>query len=140
GMQDAFNLAWKLALVARGIIKGSGTEVLLDSFSPERGYIGDQVLKNADRLTAVATTRNPVLRAVRDVAGHLMLGLAPVQHTLADTMTEVSIGYPASPLNAGSTSGLTGPAPGQRILTDLPFGADGEPRFAVMATGEAAAG
>jgi hypothetical protein len=61
-----------------------------------------------------------------------------VQHNLADTMTEVSVGYPESPLNAGSASGLTGPAPGRRILTDRPFGADSEPRFALMASGEAA--
>jgi 2-polyprenyl-6-methoxyphenol hydroxylase-like FAD-dependent oxidoreductase len=135
GMQDAFNLAWKLALVARG----HGTESLLDSFSPERSYVGDQVLKNADRLTAIGTTRSPVVRTVRDIVGHLMLGLAPVQHNLADTMTQVSVGYPESPLNAGSASGLTGPAPGQRLLTDRPFGADGEPCFALMAEGKAAA-
>jgi 2-polyprenyl-6-methoxyphenol hydroxylase-like FAD-dependent oxidoreductase len=135
GMQDAFNLAWKLAMIA----KGRGTESLLDSYSPERSYVGDQVLKNAERLTAIGTTRNPVVRTVRDVVGHLMLGLAPVQHTLADTMTEVSVGYPESPLNAGSASGLTGPAPGQRILTDRAFGAGSEPRFALMAAGDAAA-
>jgi FAD binding domain len=135
GMQDAFNLAWKLALAS----KGRGTEALLDSYSPERSYVGDQVLKNADRLTFIGTTKNPVIRTVRDVVGHLMLGLAPVQHTLADTMTEISVGYPESPLNAGAASGLSGPAPGQRIQTDRPFGADGEPRFALMAAGEAAA-
>jgi 2-polyprenyl-6-methoxyphenol hydroxylase-like FAD-dependent oxidoreductase len=134
GMQDAFNLAWKLAMVA----KGHGTESLLDSFSSERSYVGDQVLKNADRLTLIGTTRNPVVRMVRDVVGHLMLGLAPVQHTFADNMTEVSVGYPESPLNAGSASGLSGPAPGRRIVSDRPFGADGEPRFALLAAGEAA--
>src|SRR6202041_233601 len=47
GMQDAFNLAWKLALVARG----SGNEHLLDSYSAERSAVGDEVLKAADRLT-----------------------------------------------------------------------------------------
>jgi 2-polyprenyl-6-methoxyphenol hydroxylase-like FAD-dependent oxidoreductase len=134
GMQDAFNLAWKLALAS----KGRGTEALLESYSLERSYVGDQVLKNAERLTFIGTTRNPVVRTVRDAVGHLMLGLAPVQHALADTMTEVSIGYPQSPLNSGSASGLHGPAPGQRILSDRPFGEEGEPHFALMATGDAA--
>jgi 2-polyprenyl-6-methoxyphenol hydroxylase-like FAD-dependent oxidoreductase len=134
GMQDAFNLAWKLALAS----KGHGAESLLNSYSPERSYVGDQVLKNAGRLTVIGTTRNPVVRMVRDVVGHLVLGLAPVQHTFAETMTEVSVGYPESPLNAGSASGLTGPAPGQRIMSDRPFGADDDPRFALMAAGEAA--
>jgi hypothetical protein len=134
GMQDAFNLAWKLALVAGG----RGTEDLLDSYGEERGFVGDQVLKNADRLTAVATTRNPVFRTLRDVVGHLVLGLAPVQHKIVDTMTEVSIGYPGSPLNAGSAAGLEGPAPGTRIRTGQPFGADATPRFALLGAGEAA--
>src|SRR5580698_6383262 len=104
GMQDAFNLAWKLALVAHGRCE----EALLDSYSPERSYVGEQVLKNAQHLTVVGTTRNPVFRAVRDALGHIMLGLAPVEQAVADTMTEVSIGYPESPLNAGSASGLKG--------------------------------
>jgi hypothetical protein len=71
--------------------------------------------------------------------GHLMLGLAPVQHNVADTMTEVSVGYPESPLNAGSASGLAGPVPGQRIMSGRPFGIDRQPRFGLMASGEAAA-
>ena len=135
GMQDAFNLAWKLALFAKGRAK----EALIDSFSPERSYVGDQVLKNAERLTLVGTTKNPVVRTVRDVVGHLMLGLAPVQNRFADTMTGTTIGYPESPLNAGSASGLEGPEPGQRILGDQPFGAGIEPRFALLASGGVAA-
>lgn len=129
GMQDAFNLAWKLALVAKGL----GTEELLDSFSVERSHVGDQVLKNADRLTAIGTTHNPAFRAIRDMVGHLILGLSPVQHKLADTMTEVSIGYPESPINSPMPSGIGGPAPGQRIVAGLPFGGGSEPRFTLMA-------
>ena len=41
GMQDAFNLAWKLALVVRKRCN----EHLLDSYSPERSKVGDEVLK-----------------------------------------------------------------------------------------------
>src|SRR5262249_444106 len=46
GMQDAFNLAWKLALVQRG--QGQA-EPLLGSYSVERSAVGDHVLKNAER-------------------------------------------------------------------------------------------
>ena len=59
GMQDAFNLAWKLAMV----VHGACSEALLDSYSPERSAVGDQVLKAAARLTAVGTLRNPVAQA-----------------------------------------------------------------------------
>jgi 2-polyprenyl-6-methoxyphenol hydroxylase-like FAD-dependent oxidoreductase len=39
GMQDAFNLAWKLAMVAHGAARLS----LLDSYSVERSAVGDRV-------------------------------------------------------------------------------------------------
>jgi hypothetical protein len=56
GMQDAFNLAWKLALVFRN----SCDEHLLDSYSPERSAVGDEVLKLAAMLTNVGTMKNPL--------------------------------------------------------------------------------
>jgi 2-polyprenyl-6-methoxyphenol hydroxylase-like FAD-dependent oxidoreductase len=131
GMQDAFNLAWKLALVVRGMC----AENLLDSYSPERSGVGDLVLKAADRLTAIGTIRNPVAQSVRNLVGHVMLGLSPVQHALADTMTEVTIGYPESPLNGPSLGGA-GPKPGERVIPiagQVPVGSGGTPLLALFA-------
>ena len=70
GMQDAFNLAWKLALVVRETCG----EHLLDSYSPERSKVGDEVLKAAGRLDDVGTMRNPVSQTIRNLVGHVMLG------------------------------------------------------------------
>ncbi len=131
GMQDAFNLAWKLALVIREICD----EKLLDSYSPERSAVGEEVLKAVGRLTAVGTLRNPVVQTLRNVVGHLMLGLSPVQHAVADTMTEVTIGYPKSPLN-GPAFGGVGPKPGERVTPvagQVPVGSGDTPRFALFA-------
>jgi 2-polyprenyl-6-methoxyphenol hydroxylase-like FAD-dependent oxidoreductase len=131
GMQDAFNLAWKLALVVRGMC----AENLLDSYSPERSGVGELVLKAADRLTAIGTIRNPVAQSVRNLVGHVMLGLSPVQHALADTMTEVTIGYPESPLNGPSLGGA-GPKPGERVIPiagQVPVGSGGTPLLALFA-------
>jgi 2-polyprenyl-6-methoxyphenol hydroxylase-like FAD-dependent oxidoreductase len=131
GMQDAFNLAWKLALVVRGTCD----EQLLDSYSQERSGVGDEVLKAAGRLTAIGTMRNPVAQTVRNLVGHVMLGLSPVQHAIADAMTEVTIGYPGSPLN-GPSSGGAGPKPGERVVPvagQVPVGSGGTPRFALFA-------
>jgi 2-polyprenyl-6-methoxyphenol hydroxylase-like FAD-dependent oxidoreductase len=130
GMQDAFNLAWKLALVVRETCD----EHLLDSYSPERSKVGDEVLKAAGRLTTVGTIRNPVAQTVRNLVGHVMLGLAPVQHAFADTMTEVAIGYPNSPLNGASLGG-GGPKPGERVAPvadQAPVGSGGSPLFALF--------
>ncbi len=136
GMQDAFNLAWKLALV----IHEKCDERLLDSYSPERSWVGDQVLKLAGRLTALATAKNPIFQTFRNAVGHLMLGLHPVQHALADTMSEVTIGYPQSPLNGPSLSG-TGPHAGERVVPaegEAPVGSGGRPLFALFADKTAA--
>jgi 2-polyprenyl-6-methoxyphenol hydroxylase-like FAD-dependent oxidoreductase len=132
GMQDAFNLAWKLALV----IRGTGGESLLDSYSPERSGVGDQVLKAAEQLTVIGTLKNPALQSIRNLAGHLAFGLAPVQHAFADSMTEVAIGYPGSPLNGPGLHGGSGPKPGERVAPasgQVPVGSGGEPLFALFA-------
>jgi 2-polyprenyl-6-methoxyphenol hydroxylase-like FAD-dependent oxidoreductase len=138
GMQDAFNLAWKLALV----VKGTCGEHLLDSYSPERSYIGDQVLKDAGRLTTIGTIRNPLGQNIRNWVGHFMLGLAPVQNKFANSMTEMAISYPSSPLNGAAVRGSRGPKPGARvapILDQAPIGSGSAPRFALYAEPSAAA-
>lgn len=45
GIQDAFNLAWKLSLK----IQNPGFEKVLASYSPERHPVGERVLKTTDR-------------------------------------------------------------------------------------------
>jgi hypothetical protein len=58
-MQDACNLAWKLALVCRGL---AVPEPLLASYSSERSAVGRQVLTDAGRLTSIAILRSGVLQ------------------------------------------------------------------------------
>jgi 2-polyprenyl-6-methoxyphenol hydroxylase-like FAD-dependent oxidoreductase len=131
GMQDAFNLAWKLALV----IHGTCSDKLLDSYSPERSYVGDQVLKSAGTLTKVGTLRNPLAQTARNLVGHMMLGLTMIQHKFADNMTEVSVGYPESPLNGPSLRGSE-LKPGMRfppIAGQIAIGAGPRPKFALLA-------
>jgi len=47
GIQDAYNLAWKLALVVRGL----AAESLLDSYQAERHAVAEDVLTTTRRLT-----------------------------------------------------------------------------------------
>jgi 2-polyprenyl-6-methoxyphenol hydroxylase-like FAD-dependent oxidoreductase len=51
GMHDAFNLAWKLALVSRGLC---AAEPLLMSFSAERSAVAKLVLEATGRATTMA--------------------------------------------------------------------------------------
>ena len=130
GMQDAFNLAWKLAMVVRG----QASQDLLDSYSPERSGVGDEVLKSASRLTTIGTLRNPLAQGLRDMVAHFAFGFAPVQHAFATAMTEVAIGYPNTPLNGATMH--HGPKPGERVVPvagEVPVGSGDTPRFALFA-------
>ncbi len=79
GMQDAWNLAWKLALVQTGAALPS----LLDSYSHERSRVGETVLKNAARLTWLGTMRNPLSRFMRNTLVGLLARFAAFRHGFA---------------------------------------------------------
>jgi 2-polyprenyl-6-methoxyphenol hydroxylase-like FAD-dependent oxidoreductase len=141
GMQDAFNLAWKLAMVIHGEAKAS----LLESYSVERSAVGDLVLRNATALTDVALLRNPVAQTVRNFAAKILLGLSQVQHRISNSMTEIEIAYPDSPLSiTGSHAPHDSELPkaGERWpIVDTgaaPIGGGTTPHFAVIANGDVA--
>jgi 2-polyprenyl-6-methoxyphenol hydroxylase-like FAD-dependent oxidoreductase len=114
GMQDAFNLAWKLALV----IEGSARQSLLDSYSPERSAVGERVLRNAGRLTQAAILRNPIAQGLRNAVVKFATSFPAIRHKIADQLTEMDIGYPESPLSHG-------PKAGERWPHRLPAGTGG---------------
>ncbi|HTJ14135.1 MAG TPA: FAD-dependent monooxygenase [Dinghuibacter sp.] len=51
GLQDAYNLAWKLALVSKGRAK----DALLDTYHEERNPVAEQLLRFTDRLFTEVT-------------------------------------------------------------------------------------
>ncbi len=133
GMQDAFNLSWKLALVCRGSCPEGK---LLESYSVERSAVGQQVLAAAGRLTEVALLQSHAAQVVRNMLAQLLFGLAPVREALANSMSECSIGYKHSPLNGPCAHGISTPSPGQRVVPiagQVPIGAGSSPRFALFA-------
>jgi 2-polyprenyl-6-methoxyphenol hydroxylase-like FAD-dependent oxidoreductase len=141
GMQDAFNLAWKLAMVVHGEAKAS----LLESYSAERSAVGDLVLRNATVLTDVALLRNPVAQMVRNFAAKILLGLSQVQHRISDTMTEMEIAYPDSPLTITGSQAPHGenlPKTGERWpiaeSSAAPVGGGRTPRFTIVANSDTA--
>jgi 2-polyprenyl-6-methoxyphenol hydroxylase-like FAD-dependent oxidoreductase len=137
GMQDAINLAWKLALVCQGLC----ADALLDSYSQERSPVGAQVIAQSGQLTTVGTIRNHPLQHLRNFAARIALGLSPVRNAVAEGLTEIAIGYPHSALNGPADRGLTGPAPRERVppRTTHPQTGAGHPRFRLHAEHSAAA-
>jgi 2-polyprenyl-6-methoxyphenol hydroxylase-like FAD-dependent oxidoreductase len=114
GMQDTWNLAWKLALVQTGAADAK----LLDSYSQERSQVGAVVLRNAGRLTRLAIIRNPLGRLVRNAAVMVLGRLPSVRRAVGRGLAELSIHYPDSPLN-GEMNGRRwsehGARPGDRL-------------------------
>jgi 2-polyprenyl-6-methoxyphenol hydroxylase-like FAD-dependent oxidoreductase len=116
GIQDATNLAWKLALVNAH----HAPQSLLDSYSIEREPVAHDVLTLTDRMTKVATLHNPVAQHIRDLVLPFLAGIEFLQHRMATTLAEVAIDYRHSPIVAqhwsGAFSGLhrTGVVAGDR--------------------------
>ncbi len=62
GMQDAYNLAWKLALV----LKNQSPSSLLDSYEAERRPVAQGVLTATDNFTHLLTLKNHTSQYVRN--------------------------------------------------------------------------
>lgn len=93
GIQDAYNLAWKLALVARGL----APESLLDSFQAERHPVAKQVLENTDAATRVVFLRHPVGQRIRNHLGGILTGFEVVQRRMARRLGQLTQDYRNSP-------------------------------------------
>jgi 2-polyprenyl-6-methoxyphenol hydroxylase-like FAD-dependent oxidoreductase len=125
GMQDAINLAWKLAAVVQG-----RSPALLDSYSVERSAVGELVLRNATRLTDVGTLSNPAAQTARNLAVRFLLGFHAVRNTMVTAMSEIDIAYEKSPLSVGR---LAGHRLAPKDFDGPPPGAGSVPRFVVYA-------
>lgn len=94
GLQDAFNLGWKLSLV----IEGASQEKLLDSYNAERHPIGQALLKGTDMATRVATLRHPVAQQIRNNAMNFLSQQEVVQERICRTGAMLTINYRKSPI------------------------------------------
>jgi 2-polyprenyl-6-methoxyphenol hydroxylase-like FAD-dependent oxidoreductase len=133
GMQDACNLAWKLALVSRGLCQ---PEPLLGSYSAERSSIAKLVLEATGKATSMAVLRGGIKQSIRDHVASLVLGFAPVKHVMANVLSEVAVGYSNSPLNAPTKHAQGGPEAGKRApirQDEPPVGSGKIPLFALYA-------
>jgi FAD binding domain len=129
GMQDACNLAWKLAMV----VHGTGDESLLETYSEERSPIAAEVLKMTGRVTNMTTLTGDLRQSIRNHVASLVLGLAPVRKLAANIVSEIAIGYSHSALNG--IDGYADPTPGHRAPirpNEPPVGAGQVPRFVLF--------
>jgi 2-polyprenyl-6-methoxyphenol hydroxylase-like FAD-dependent oxidoreductase len=137
GIQDAYNLAWKLALVQKKL----GKEVLLDAYEAERRPVAEATLRGTDTMTRaglgmIALMKNPIAHALRNQLFGFVTSLGFVQTRATRGISMIEVGYPKSPIVAQDQVSLfsvrvlggdderpsmaewlqfgEGPAPGQR--------------------------
>jgi len=126
GIQDAVNLAWKLAHTLRGVTDPA----LLDTYQPERAPVGARVLRFTDRAYTIATSTNPIVRFARTrvVPAIIPLVLKPraLRAYAFRTVSQLAIRYRSSPLSAnGPHAPRRGAKAGDR-LPDAPIIHDGQ--------------
>lgn len=128
GIQDAWNLAWKLDLVAHG----RAGDALLDSYGAERLPVIRHVIETTDRLTRVMGTPHKVAQALRNVALPVISRLPAFQRAFVQNLSELGVAYTGSPLVEGA---------GERYWDDSLRGGTGlGSRFVLLAdSGNAAA-
>jgi len=98
GLQDVWNLVWKLALAMRG----HGNEVLLDSYTAERRPVIKTVIETTHRLTRVMGTPSKLAQALRDTIIPVLSRLTVFQHRFIQNLSELGIAYGGSPIVAGA--------------------------------------
>jgi len=122
GVQDADNLAWKLAAV----LQGDAPDALLDSYASEREYAADENIRNSTRATDFITPKSEVSRLFRDAVLELTK-----RHAFARTLVNSGrLSIPAvlhdSPLNTPDADAFAGAMVPGAAAADAPLArADG---------------
>jgi 2-polyprenyl-6-methoxyphenol hydroxylase-like FAD-dependent oxidoreductase len=107
GIQDAFNLAWKLRLAW----SGAAAPGLLDSYHAERHPVGAHVIRNASLMTGAMTHESTAARHVRGFLISTLVGHTPLRDKLARDLSETQIGYHHSPIVSGLPRRTVGHGP-----------------------------
>ena len=117
GIQDAYNFAWKAALVARQ----QAPNWLLDTYDEERRPIGELLLEGTDKAFGFVAGHGFISRTIRRIAptiGARGLAVPLIARTLARFVSQLGIKYRHSRLSVegpgASTLGKNAPRAGDR--------------------------
>jgi len=116
GLQDAYNLAWKLALV----VSGRAGDALLDSYEAERLPVAQRLLETTDRAFRLVVSKNWLgslfrTRVLPNVAAFAM-SRESVRRAAFRALSQTDIAYHRSPLSQALGRLPKGaPQPGDRF-------------------------
>jgi NADPH-dependent dioxygenase len=123
GVQDAYSLIWRIALVERA---QPDHETLLDSYEAERRAVAQAMVNTTTRATKVMTLHPGALATMRDMVAQFALRIDRVQQLLGRQVGMLELSYTDSPIVLASSGGgvrpgerLPDPQSGERRLCDL---------------------
>lgn len=116
GLQDAYNLGWKLALAA----SGAADEALLDSYEAERIPVAESLLSTTDRAFTFIVSESAIAGLLRTEivpkAVAAAMRIESVQKLAFRTISQTGIRYPDSRLSESLPGGDgEGPVAGDRF-------------------------
>lgn len=97
GIQDAQNLAWKLA----SVIRGDARTGLLDSYTPERAAVADAVVRDTDLQTRAAMWNKSTQVALRDTAMRALDRTRTLERFYVPIAVSPPLGLPHGPGHRG---------------------------------------
>jgi len=115
GIQDAFNLGWKLALT----IDHRAADTLLDTYEEERAPIARAVLAHDGGHDQALFSHNPVTSFLRDHVAGPALQRPAVRQALFSRLAQLDVNYRQSSLSATHHPQLGPPPRGHRDIPRL---------------------
>jgi 2-polyprenyl-6-methoxyphenol hydroxylase-like FAD-dependent oxidoreductase len=112
GLQDAWNLVWKLDFATRD----GASEPLLDSYSTERRPVIRNVIRVTHFITQAMGTPSRFAQAIRDTVIPVVSRLGPFQHAFVQRLSQLGITYGGSSIVEGA---------GQRYFDESLRGGEG---------------
>lgn len=97
GLQDVWNLAWKLHIASRG----RATDALLESYSEERRPIIARVIELTDQMTRVLGSASRPAQALRDALIPLATRVPGFQKAMVRRLSQLDVRYVGSPIVEG---------------------------------------
>ncbi len=112
GIQDVYNLAWKLA----SVIRKETSEELLKTYHQEKYPVATRVLARSAMMTRIATVKKPLLITLRNLLIKFFLKRKSLIKGFLTTNSQLAINYRKSTLTKECTKRSPGPKAGDRVL------------------------
>lgn len=129
GIQDAHNLAWKLALIDQG-----ASEALADSYATERSAVASTIQRMTTAQTRLVTARSRLFVGLRNTAVKALGGVGALDRRMAPQLAQLDQRYRRSLATTpgrhscagrriadGDLEGPDGPVTMHQLLRERPF-------------------